>query len=96
MVRKATTGLTWEWIRNNDKVVIEMIPESFRSNIVPALGSSFCSMDKAEVWEAFVNAHAEMIPGYERNLDQASETIRLCAALKSARSADLLAALSKQ
>jgi alanyl aminopeptidase len=95
MVRKATTNLTYQWIRKNDVAVIEMIPNAFRSNTVPALGSSFCSLDKAAEWEAFVNSHADMIPGYERNLAQATETIRLCAALKQAQGADLLAALQE-
>jgi alanyl aminopeptidase len=93
MARKATTNLTYDWIRENDVAVIEMIPASFRSNVVPGLGSSLCSAEMAAEWEAFVNSHATMIPGYERNLAQARETILLCAALKDAQSSELLAAL---
>jgi hypothetical protein len=60
---------------------------------VPTLGTYFCSLDKADDWEVFINLHADRIPGYERDLAQATESIRLCAALKQAQSADLLAAL---
>jgi aminopeptidase N len=92
MVREATAELTYDWLMENDEAIINMIPETFRSNIVPALGSYFCSADKAEKWESFVNSQADRIPGYERDLAQATESIRLCAALKQAQSADLLAA----
>jgi hypothetical protein len=36
------------------------------------------------------------LPGYERDLAQTIETIHLCAALKQASAADLLAALGNQ
>ncbi len=93
MARNATTDLTYVWLIENDKVIIEMIPEHFRSRIVPQLGGSFCSADKAVEWETFVKSRADMIPGYERDLAQATESVRLCAALKDAQGANLLAAL---
>ena len=72
---------------------MDMIPETFRSNIVPALGSYFCSAEKADEWEIFITSHADSLPGYERDLAQATESIRLCAALKEEQSADLLVVL---
>jgi alanyl aminopeptidase len=93
MARETTAELTYDWMIENDEAIIDMIPEMFRSNIVPALGSYFCSADKAEEWEIFVNSHADRLPGYERDLAQATESIQLCAALKQAQSADLLAVL---
>ena len=92
MVRVATTELTYAWIRENDEAVIELIPESFRSSVVPAFGSAFCTAERADDWESFVKSHAEKIPGYERDLAQATESVRLCAALREASAADLVAA----
>jgi len=95
MARTATTELTYAWILDNQAEVIEMIPASFRARVVPGLGSSFCSLDRADEWEAFVNSHAETIPGYERTLAQSLESIRLCAGLKEAKAGELLAAFAR-
>lgn len=93
MARNATTEQTYRWLRENDQAVFELIPLSYRGNVVPAFGSFFCSLEKADEWQAFIESHAEALPGYERDLAQAVESIRLCAALKDARGEDLLAAL---
>jgi alanyl aminopeptidase len=93
MARKATADLTFQWMKANNVALFELIPPARRGTIVPTFGNYFCSADKANEWETFVAAHAETLPGYERDLAQATESIRLCASLKSARAADLLAAL---
>lgn len=93
MVRRASSELTYDWLVENGDTIIEMVPEHGRSGIVPALGSYFCDAGRADEWAAFVNAHADDIPGFERDLAQATESIRLCAALREAQGADLLAAL---
>jgi alanyl aminopeptidase len=93
MVRIATTDLTYQWLRENDEAIMALIPQSFRGNIMPALGSSFCTTGKAEEWEAFILSRADSIPGYERDLAQATESIRLCAALRQSQGEDLLTAL---
>jgi alanyl aminopeptidase len=92
MVRPATTELTYTWLTENQDAIIEMIPASFRSGVVPALGGSFCSANRADEWEAFVLSHADKIAGYERSLAQATESIRLCAGLKEAKGDELLTA----
>ncbi len=92
MVRPATTELTYAWIKENDEAMIGMFPESFRSRIVPALGSSFCSAEQAVEWQGFISSHADELPGYERSLAQATENVRLCAALREASAAELIAA----
>ncbi len=91
MVRAKTTELTYAWIRENDAALIERIPETFRSSTVPAFGGAFCSADRADEWQGFIEAHADSLPGYERTLAQTTESVRLCAALREA-SADELAA----
>jgi alanyl aminopeptidase len=90
MVRPATTELTYAWIVENQDEIIDKIPASFRSGVVPALGGSFCSFERADEWEAFVVSHADEIPGYERSLAQATESVRLCAGLKEAKGEELL------
>jgi alanyl aminopeptidase len=95
MNRPATKEATYAWLRQNDKAIIGMFPETFRSAVVPALGAAFCSMERADEWQAFVRSHASLIPGYERNLAQAVERIRLCAALKQASATSLIAAFRR-
>ncbi len=92
MVRPATTDLTYAWIRANDDAIIQRIPESFRSRVLPSLGSSFCTAERADDWQAFVTSHADDLPGYERPLAQAVENARLCAALRETKGAELVAA----
>jgi len=94
MVRGATTELTYAWLRDNDEAIISMIPETFRSNVVPALGQSFCSNERADEWQEFVTSHAAKLPGHDRDLAQATESIRLCAGLRAAKGADLIAAFA--
>jgi alanyl aminopeptidase len=93
MGRSATTEATYSWLRANDTAVIQMIPEFFRSIMVPALGNSFCSAEKAQEWESFIVSHAADLPGYERALAQSTESIMLCAALRQAKADELTRAL---
>jgi alanyl aminopeptidase len=96
MGRPATTEQTYDWLKKNDKAIIAMIPEFFRSTTFPTFGGAFCSNERADEWQKFVESHAAELPGYERDLAQTIETIHLCAALKQASAADLLAALGNQ
>ena len=92
MIRVKTTELTYAWIRKNDDAIIQRIPESFRSRMLSSLGSSFCTAERADEWQAFVTSHADELPGYERPLAQAVENARLCAALRDAKGDELVAA----
>jgi alanyl aminopeptidase len=71
MIRAATTELTYAWFLENYDTIVEMIPQTFRSN------------------------GADQLPGYERDLAQATESVRLCAALKDATENALVVAFSK-
>lgn len=84
MIRTATTELTYAWLLENYDTIVEMIPQTFRSNVVPEFGGAFCSMARADEWQAFIESHAEDLPGYERDLAQVTESVRLCAALREA------------
>jgi alanyl aminopeptidase len=92
MVRAKTTELTYAWIRKNYAVLIERIPETFRSTNVPSLGGAFCSTAQADEWQDFVVSNADSLPGYERSLAQATESVRLCAALRDESADELVVA----
>jgi aminopeptidase N len=92
MFRAATTELTYAWIKDNDEAIFELIPQSFRTRAVTGVGSAFCTAERAEEWQAFVRSKADKLPGFERGLAQATERIRLCAALRESKAAELLAA----
>ena len=95
MARDASAALTYAWIKEHGDVVVERIPETFRSRTMPALGGSFCGADQAIDWQSFIESHAGKLPGYERSLAQATEGIRLCAGLRDARAAELVAAFER-
>ncbi|MBF8293168.1 MAG: Aminopeptidase, partial [Steroidobacteraceae bacterium] len=92
MNRPATTEQTYAWLKENDKAIIKMIPEAFRSNIFPTFGGAFCTNERADEWQKFVESHAAELPGYERDLAQTIESIHLCAGLKQASATDLISA----
>lgn len=92
MVRQATTEATNAWIRENTEAVIALLPQGLTGSILPSLGSAFCTVEKADDWQTFIESHADALPGYERDLAQAIESARLCAALRSASAVDLVAA----
>jgi hypothetical protein len=71
-----------------------MIPQTFRARILPIFGNSFCTRERAEEWQAFVESHAAAVPGYERALAQATENVLLCASLRENSEEELLEALS--
>jgi alanyl aminopeptidase len=96
MARPATRDATYDWLEENFDEAIQQVPESFRAQAVPGLGSFFCSVEQAEAWEAFIIARADLMPGYERSLAQATESVRLCAALREAKAGELVAALAKR
>ena len=84
---------TFEWLKQNDGL-IEKVPETFRGAFAPALGSYFCSIDRANDWQDFITARADRLPGYERGLAQTLERIELCSALREARGVELAEALT--
>jgi alanyl aminopeptidase len=95
LVTDATRDATWDWINANAEPVILLVPEFFRSQVVPRFGLGFCSAERAAEVEAFVVSHAALLPGYERSLSQTLEAISLCAALKSEKGAELAAAFAE-
>lgn len=96
MVRQATTELTYTWLLENADEVIKKMTGALTTSILPSLGSSFCTVERADAWQTFITEHADQLPGYERKLAQAIESIHLCASLRGASGAALVAALEKR
>ena len=94
MVRSATTELTFDWMREADDEFIALVPETFRPNFIPGYGSSLCTAEAADQWQSFIESHADKLPGYERDLAQAVESARLCAALREASQDDIIEAFT--
>jgi aminopeptidase N len=95
MARIGTTELTFNWLKEHDDAIIEMFPGSFRSRQVPALGNSFCEEQKADEWKMFIRSNSDQLAGFERTLDKATESIHLCAALREAKSQELITAFQE-
>ena len=93
MYREATTELTHAWLVENYDQIFEQLPDSYRARFFSALGGAFCSAERADEWQAYIEARAEELPGYERRLAQSIETVRLCAALREAKADELVTAL---
>jgi alanyl aminopeptidase len=53
-----------------------------------------CTAERADDWQAFIESHAASLPGYERSLAQATESVRLCAALREASEDELMTAFA--
>jgi|TARA_B100002003_G_C14156409_1_gene556846 hypothetical protein len=90
MARNASTQLTFKWLKSDADTIMGLIPEIFRSAIVPDFGSFFCSNQQAAEWQEFLEEHKGMLPGCERSLTQGVETNTLCAAMRQQTAKGLL------
>jgi len=86
---------TWDWFKANLATYVKKVPD-VRKGGLPGAGGNFCSLDRRDEVKSFVQANAQLMPGYERSLLQTLESIELCAALKNAKGAELTAALKEQ
>ena len=92
LARDATQASTFAWIREHAAEVFELIPGTFRSKVA-GRGAVFCSAEAGQQWKTLIEAHAAMLPGYERSLAQAMESIGLCSELRATHSEDFTQAL---
>jgi alanyl aminopeptidase len=95
MIRKASTQLTYDWIKSNPEDLFGQVPETFRSSIVPALGSSFCSRKQISEWQKLLEQHEKLLPGYQRSMRQSVESNELCETLRERSRAGILEAMTK-
>ena len=83
---------TWDWFKANLPAYVTKVPD-VRKGGLPGAGRNFCSLERRDELRTFVEANAELMPGYERSLLQTLESIELCAALKDAKADELATAL---
>jgi len=93
LVRDATKDDTYQFVKDNADTVFGFYSETFRSQSVPGLGGSLCSVELAIDWEAFIHSHAGQLPGFEQPLSKVIERINLCAGLKQAKADEMNAAV---
>ena len=86
---------TWTWFKANLPSYVKKVPD-VRKGGLPGLGGNACSQEGRDDVQAFVEANAELMPGYERSLLQTLESIELCAALKEAKAEDIASALKNR
>lgn len=84
---------TTTFIRNNFARLMDLLPTFSRPRIV-GMFEGYCRADEADATEAFFRPKIEAMGGGELELDQTEERIRLCAALRSAKSTEIAAALA--
>ncbi|MEL7539974.1 MAG: M1 family aminopeptidase, partial [Pseudomonadota bacterium] len=87
-----SSAAAWTKFKTDFDAVIARTPE-IRKPQTARIVANFC--DTAAIDEAidFIELKADLIPGYERRLAQASESARLCAAFRSEKSQELSQAL---
>lgn len=93
IARKNTANLSFEWLQANFDQVLSILP-SYSYASVALYGSAFCSLEKANQWEKFIESKSSQLPGYERPLAQTIEKIELCATLKQEKSDELAMAIA--
>ncbi len=84
----------WIWIRENFPAIVDRIPSQWR-RYTPSMARTFCEQDKLTELKKLYDKYADLVPGYQRSLDQTEEQILLCIALhdkgkKLARAIDTL------
>ncbi|HET6632925.1 MAG TPA: M1 family metallopeptidase [Rhodanobacteraceae bacterium] len=80
---KASRTAGWKWfVENYDHVLART--GTFGTGYLPMMGSG-CSVAEAERDSAFFTPKLKSLPGADRGLAQATESTRLCAALKEAQ-----------
>ncbi|MDA0977905.1 MAG: M1 family aminopeptidase, partial [Proteobacteria bacterium] len=94
MVRTASSDLTYTWLKSNPAELLRLLPETFRPTIAPWLANSLCSREKVAEWQQILELHRELIPGYERSMQQVVENNQLCTALRDHSRLALLSGLT--
>ncbi|MEO0449278.1 MAG: M1 family metallopeptidase [Pseudomonadota bacterium] len=90
MNQSATRDQTWAWVQANFPAYLEVIPRQ-RKRASPALGASLCSEPERDALVALFDQYGDLAEGHERSLKQTVERIELCAALETAKGAEVRA-----
>ncbi len=89
---KSAGSAAWEKFKTDFDTVIARTPD-IRKPQTARVVTSFCTPEQIEQAIAFLESKADLIPGYERRLAQASESARLCAAFRAEKGNELAEAL---
>ncbi|MDJ0920373.1 MAG: M1 family metallopeptidase [Henriciella sp.] len=84
MAQPETRAETWDWLRENFDAFVDVIPRQ-RRFATPSLAVNLCEQDRIDELETLFAAKADLVPGYERSLEQTKERLQLCIALNRAR-----------
>ncbi|MEM9178887.1 MAG: M1 family metallopeptidase [Pseudomonadota bacterium] len=84
--------VAWNKFQADFDAVIARTPE-IRKPQTARLVANFCETDAIDAAIAFIESKADLIPGYERRLAQASESARLCAAFRAEKADELAQAV---
>ena len=71
----------WTWIQENFPAIVDKIPTQWR-RYTPGMARGFCEQEKLTALKKLYDEHADLVPGYQRSLDQTEEQILLCIALQ--------------
>jgi alanyl aminopeptidase len=82
-----TAEATWAWLPSHYDALVARLPRSEADVDVVSSLSGFCSEARATEVEAFFSKLTSRTPGLDRALAQTVESIRLCAARKTAHTA---------
>jgi alanyl aminopeptidase len=69
----------WAWFQDNFPALIDRVPAQWR-RFTPGMAGSFCEEEKLDELTNLFISHGNLVPGYQRGLDQARERIGLCIA----------------
>lgn len=77
-----TRAGNWQWVRDNFDRLVEVIP-AWQAGELPELAKGFCSEERAAEVESFFEPRIGKLQGGPRELAQALEAIRVCAAMSA-------------
>ena len=89
---EAGAEAAWAKFQADFDAIIARTPEIRKPQTARIVGN-FCTNESIDEAIAFIESKADLIPGYERRLAQSSESARLCAAFRAAKSDELAEAL---
>jgi alanyl aminopeptidase len=71
----------WDWFRDRFPAIVDRVPAQWQ-RFTPGMATGFCDDDKLNELRELFEQHGERVAGHQRGLDQATEQIRLCIALR--------------
>ena len=84
MAQPETRASTWAWLQDNFIAYSEVIPRQ-RKRAMPSLAASLCTAEGRTQLQDLFAKYGDRIEGHQRALNQTTERISLCAALKEAK-----------